>query len=173
MVNRECKICGTNFDVKTDNSRKVYCSKNCKTVADKRLMKSKYDANPEEARRKAREAYLRNHDENKAKMRERAKQARKLNASLFKKNKIKSTYGLSAEQYLGMLDSQKSKCAICFKEISGEVNTKELKAVVDHNHKSGIVRGILCLHCNSIVGYSREDRGVLLAAIDYLKKFGK
>jgi endogenous inhibitor of DNA gyrase (YacG/DUF329 family) len=173
MINRECKICGTNFSVTTKGNAKIYCTKNCKKIADKQRLKLKYDLNPREASKKVRESYFKNHDENKAKMRERAKQARKLNPSLYKKHRLKSNYGLSAEHYSRMLESQKSKCAICFKEISGEVNTKDLKAVVDHNHKSGIVRGILCLSCNSIVGYSREDRKVLLAAIDYLKKFGK
>lgn len=173
MISRDCKICGANFLVKTIKNTKIYCSKDCKNVADKNKLKLKYDSNPEEARRKARESYFKNHDKNKAKSRERVKQARQLNPDFFKKSKLKSTYGLSEEQFLNMLNSQSSKCAICFKDVSGEVNTKDLKAFVDHNHKSGVVREILCLYCNSIIGYSRENKEVLLAAIDYLIKFGK
>ena len=173
MINRECKICGINFVVTTINNRKIYCSKNCKNVADRQKLKLKYELNPEVARRKARESYFKNHDENKTRMRERAKHARKLNPGLFKKNKLKSTYGLSTEEYSSKMESQDSKCPICFKEISGEVNTKELRAVVDHDHQTGFVRGILCLYCNSLIGYCREDRRVLQAAIEYLKKFGK
>lgn len=154
MINRECKICGMKFVVTTIKNRKIYCSKNCKGVAEK-------------------QKYFKNHEENKTKMRERAKQAHKLNPGLFKKNKLKSTYGISTEEYSSKLVSQDSKCPICFREISGEVNTKELRAVVDHDHQTGLVRGILCLYCNSLIGYCREDKIVLQAAIEYLKKFGK
>lgn len=173
MISRDCKICGTNFVVPTIKNRKIYCSKNCNNVANKNKMKLKYDSNPEEARRKARESYFKNHDKNKAKSRERVKQARRLNPDLFKKSKLKSTYGLSEEQFLNMLNSQSNKCAICFKKVSGEVNSEDHKAFVDHNHKTGTVRGILCLYCNSVIGYCREDKLVLLAAIDYLEKFRK
>ena len=173
MINRECKICGINFVVTTIKNRKVYCSKNCKNVADRQKLKLKYDLNPGEASRKVRESYFKNHDANKAKVRERVKQARKSNPSLFKINKIKSTYGLSAEEYVHLLDRQKHMCPICDREISGEVNSEKLKAFVDHDHKTGVVRGILCLYCNSLIGYCREDKRILEAAIEYLKKFGK
>jgi endogenous inhibitor of DNA gyrase (YacG/DUF329 family) len=173
MISRECKICGANFDVTTINNRKVYCSKNCKSVADKRLLKSKYDANPEEARTRAREAYLRNHEENKERSRERVKQARLSNPDSFKRHKLKSTYGISIEEFSTLLETQAYKCLICARQISGKVNSKDLKAFVDHDHKTGAVRGALCLYCNSVIGYCREDKSVLLAAIDYLKKFKK
>jgi hypothetical protein len=173
MTSRECKICGVNFDVKTSKNRKVYCSKNCKASADKRLLKAKYDANPEAARKRAREAYLRNHDENKKSSRERLKKARESNPDSFKEHKLKSTYGISMDEFFVLIDSQGHRCLICARQISGKVNPKELKAFVDHNHKTGAVRGVLCLYCNSVIGYCREDKLVLLAAIDYLKKFSK
>ena len=173
MINRECKICGIKFNVKTNNVRKVYCSKNCKSTADKRVLKSKYDANPELARKRAREVYYQNHDDNKRSARKRMRQARISNPESFKKLKLRSTYGISMEEFTTLLDSQEHKCAICVRELSGKVNSRDLKAYVDHNHETGTVRGILCLHCNSLIGYCREDKGVLLSAIDYLKKFGK
>jgi len=173
MINRDCKICGIKFDVKTNNNRKIYCSKNCKNMADKRLMKSKYDANPELARKKAREAYYRNHDANKRAASERMKHARKSNPETFKRLKLKSTYGISMKEFTTLLDYQGHKCVICTKKLSGKVNSKDLKAFVDHKHETGTVRGILCLYCNSLIGYCREDKLVLLSAIDYLKKFGK
>lgn len=171
MVSRNCKICETSFDVKTDKTRKVYCCKQCKLIAAKRKLKSKYDANPDEARRKAREAYFRNHDDSKKRARIRVKQARLVNPEVFKRNKLKSTYGISMEDFLGILDSQGNKCTICSRKLSGKVNSKELKGFVDHDHQTGAVRGILCLYCNSIIGYCREQRQVLLSAIEYLEKF--
>lgn len=173
VINRECKICGINFDVKTNKVRKIYCSKNCKSTAEKQLLRSKYNANLEQARKKAREAYYRNHDENKNRSRERMKQARISNPERFKRDKLKYTYGISMEELTTLLDSQGHKCVICTKKLSGKVNSKDLKAFVDHNHETGTVRGVLCLYCNSLIGYCREDILVLLSAIDYLKKFGK
>lgn len=173
MINRDCKICGIKFDVKTNNNRKIYCSKNCRSTAEKRLLKSKYDANPAQARKKAREAYYRNHDENKKRSCERMQQSRISNPERFKRGKLKYTYGILMEEFTTLLDSQGHKCLICTKKLSGKVNSKDLKAFVDHNHETGTVRGVLCLYCNSLIGYCREDKLVLLSAIDYLKKFGK
>jgi hypothetical protein len=85
--------------------------------------------------------------------------------------KLKSTYGLSLEAYQNLLEAQQNRCAICSTKINGNVNSDKLRAFVDHNHKTGRVRGLLCVHCNSIVGYCREDKSVLLQAIQYLKKF--
>jgi DNA-directed RNA polymerase subunit RPC12/RpoP len=173
MINRECKICGTKFYVKTSNIRKVYCSKTCKITADKQTLKAKYDANPELARKRAREGYYQKHDDNKRSARERMRQARISNPERFKELKLKSTYGISMVEFTTLLISQEYKCAICAKRLSGKVNSGDLKAYVDHNHETGTVRGILCVYCNSLIGYCREDRIVLHLAIDYLKKFGK
>jgi endogenous inhibitor of DNA gyrase (YacG/DUF329 family) len=171
MVNRVCKICGTNFDVKTNSNTRIYCSKDCKATANKEILKLKYHANSEEARKKAREAYYRNHDDNKERSRERMKQARFSSPDSFKGHKLKSTYGISVEEFSALLDSQGHKCLICGRQISGKVNSKDLKAFVDHDHKTGAVRGLLCVYCNSLIGYCREDKSLLLAAIGYLKKF--
>jgi hypothetical protein len=90
-----------------------------------------------------------------------------------KTQKLKSTYGVSIEAYQEMLKDQQNRCAICARKIDGNVNSKKLRAFVDHNHQTGQVRGLLCLHCNSIVGYCREDKSILLQAIQYLKRFKK
>jgi hypothetical protein len=99
------------------------------------------------------------------------KQARLSSPDSFKGRKLKSTYGISMEDFSALLDSQSHKCLICGRQISGKVNSKDLRAFVDHDHKTGAVRGLLCVYCNSLIGYCREDKSLLLAAIDYLKKF--
>ncbi len=55
--------------------------------------------------------------------------------------KRKTKYGISKEEYEEMVVSQNNRCAICDKEFSKTPH-------VDHDHKTGHVRGLLCLVCN-------------------------
>jgi hypothetical protein len=62
-----------------------------------------------------------------------------------KKSWIKCTYGIVYEDYLSMHREQEYKCKICKR------HADEFKKglVVDHNHKTGKVRALLCTNCNS------------------------
>lgn len=75
-----------------------------------------------------------------------------------------ANYGITLEQYNELLAKQKGICAIC-KEPSP--NGKRL--CVDHCHKTGKVRGLLCDICNKGVGHFRDNSEYLRAAINYLK----
>ena len=66
--------------------------------------------------------------------------------------------------YEKLFESQNGKCAICGKE-SGKKHFS-----IDHNHVSGVVRGLLCTACNLGLSYFNEDISVLKSAISYLKK---
>jgi hypothetical protein len=55
------------------------------------------------------------------------------------------------------------ECVICG---SNEV------LVVDHNHKTGKIRGMLCNHCNRGLGHFRDDPELLTFAAEYLKVLG-
>lgn len=71
-------------------------------------------------------------------------------------------YGLDKDSYEVLLQKQKNKCAICTKEF---ISTPH----VDHNHKTGKVRGLLCYPCNSGLGQFEDDIDRLKRAIKYLK----
>ena len=61
------------------------------------------------------------------------------------------------------------------KIISCQICGKKEDLVVDHNHKTNIVRGILCNHCNRGIGHFLDNESLLKSAIKYLirtKKFG-
>jgi hypothetical protein len=73
-------------------------------------------------------------------------------------------YGITLEQYEQMLIEQDSKCAVCGK--TEQENTKRL--AVDHCHKTGRVRKLLCHHCNCALGMVDDDRNKLVALISYL-----
>jgi hypothetical protein len=75
--------------------------------------------------------------------------------------RIKQRYGLERHEYESLLKKQGGLCAIC----GGENNGKHL--VVDHDHKTGKVRGLLCGGCNHALGFI-EKRGWKEAATEYL-----
>lgn len=72
-------------------------------------------------------------------------------------------YGLTIERYNQLLETQKEKCAICLgiSKIGRKLN-------IDHNHKTGEVRGLLCDKCNFALGHFKDNKEYLLRAIDYL-----
>lgn len=81
---------------------------------------------------------------------------------------IKRRYGCSKERYESMLSEQQNKCYVCSIEHKPDVYKGRL--YVDHCHKTGEIRGLLCGGCNSMLGYAKDDIEVLQKAIDYLRK---
>lgn len=61
---------------------------------------------------------------------------------------------------------QNGVCAIC-----NQININGRKLSVDHNHKTGKFRGLLCLKCNLAIGYLQEDVSLFEKSIEYLKKY--
>lgn len=82
---------------------------------------------------------------------------------------IKRKYGISIDEYELMLVHQNNKCLICAKD-----QTKEQQAfAVDHCHKTGKIRGLLCCSCNRGIGYLKDSIQNLHSAIQYLEKYEK
>ena len=76
--------------------------------------------------------------------------------------RLKTQYDLSLDQYLLMIESINGICPICTE--SGH------KLVVDHCHKTGKVRGLLCDICNRLLGHARDSKEILDRAKEYLSK---
>ena len=87
-------------------------------------------------------------------------------------NHLKKRYGLAPEDLERMLRDQDNKCCICGQEIflHGSSVDKNKIAHVDHDHKTGKVRGLLCDSCNTGLGRFRDNPEYLLKAASYLKK---
>ena len=82
--------------------------------------------------------------------------------------KLKKTYGISLSEKHAMLKYQNNKCSICKKQLKTEKDKH-----VDHCHKNGKVRAILCSCCNVMLGMSKDSTTVLKSAIMYLNKHAK
>lgn len=67
---------------------------------------------------------------------------------------LKNRHNITLEQYNFLLKNQNGCCAIC-----GIHYTKLKKGLhVDHNHKTGIIRGLLCVTCNGVLGYYKKHQ---------------
>jgi hypothetical protein len=77
-------------------------------------------------------------------------------------------YGITIEQYAEMYDEQMGGCAICGKQCGMYQDRAGL--FVDHDHKTGFVRGLLCFRCNTGLGKFMDDPALLGAALTYLTR---
>lgn len=139
---RKAMICARcNAKFSPKRYSQIYCTANCQAQVWR-------EENPEkvkEAEKKYRES---NPEKVKLKMRKQA---------------LKRKYGMTMEDYEQMLKSQNGKCSICNEE-------KQETLCVDHDHNTGKVRGLLCRHCNHVVGFAKDNIDILNNVINYLRK---
>ena len=86
---------------------------------------------------------------------------------------IRHKYGIEPDEYDKMLKSQSGVCAICGTDNpngSRSRSTYLLNLAIDHCHKTGRIRGLLCNNCNRGIGLLGDDVIVLRRAIEYLTK---
>lgn len=83
-------------------------------------------------------------------------------------------YGIDEYKYEDYLISQNYKCAICKQEEKAiDIRTGQIyELAVDHCHKTGKVRGLLCSSCNQGLGMFKDNIEYLREAIEYLKNNG-
>lgn len=74
---------------------------------------------------------------------------------------LKSKYGLTSYDLKVILEKQSNLCKLC--------NLKKT-LVIDHCHKTGVVRGLLCTSCNTALGKFKDDPDLLEKAIRYLNE---
>ncbi len=87
----------------------------------------------------------------------------KINA---RKAQLKKLYNTTPEHYDELLAKQKGVCAICFEPEKG----KREYLCIDHDHKTGYIRGLLCHDCNLGIGKLKDSPELLKSAIWYLDK---
>jgi Recombination endonuclease VII len=76
---------------------------------------------------------------------------------------LKKKYGIGAAEVDRLTQEQGGLCAVCRSRPATQV---------DHDHKTGVVRGILCLYCNAAMGAFRDSPMIMTNAIKYLEIHG-
>jgi len=78
---------------------------------------------------------------------------------------LKKRYNITEETFQKLVEEQKSCCAICTEKIEN--------LFIDHCHKTGKIRSLLCHKCNTAIGLLNEDINIMQNAIDYIFKHKK
>lgn len=161
-----------NSDSRTKDKLTFQCKK-CRAVNSK----SYYERNKSHCALVDKEYNL----ANRSKIRDRQRKYNKLNPDKQKKRRMKYEkthkskrrmqgilyrHGLSEEAYLSLMASQNNRCAICLKDFSLVENSKNIH--VDHDHKTGKIRSILCGKCNVALGHVDDNIDILYKMISYL-----
>jgi hypothetical protein len=94
----------------------------------------------------------------------RNREAHSRNKTRTKARHLRALHGITRDDYLAMLNAQGGGCAIC-----GKPQDENRWHPLDHDHKTGKVRGILCNQCNTALGGFRDNPQFMLAAIEYLR----
>ena len=84
---------------------------------------------------------------------------------------LRARYGINQPQRDALYTAQDGKCRVCQNHIV--INGRKLasnSAVVDHCHSTGMVRGLLCNHCNRALGLFADSVASLRNAIRYLEE---
>lgn len=113
------------------------------------LERNRYANDPEKARNKVKA--------------QRASMNPEVRKEVYRRHSLKSKYGITIEEFDLLLEKQNYCCAICKTDTPGGRGNFH----VDHNHETGVVRGLLCHLCN-VALHKAESKGWLDEAKKYL-----
>ena len=84
---------------------------------------------------------------------------------------LKRKFGITLDEYNQLLKEQGDVCAICGRKerYKHHQNGEIKKLSVDHDHKTGKVRGLVCTNCNAVLGYAQDNLLILIKGVKYLK----
>lgn len=85
----------------------------------------------------------------------------------YRKYNLRKTFDMSVDDYVFLFDKQKGLCAIC--ERPQTLFTRRFH--VDHCHKTGKIRGLLCANCNPGIGNLQDSPELLEKAAKYLRGY--
>lgn len=139
-----CKPCGT--DIQRDWARRNQekCKEKCRRWRAE---------NPERSKASSLDYYYRN--------REKFRQYERKNAVRRQLGRRKRKFGIDPIEFLALVARQDHRCAICGK--------RPRCLCVDHCHKTGRIRGLLCGPCNKALGAFGDNLNGLMRAVEYLR----
>lgn len=95
---------------------------------------------------------------------------RRANPAKAREASLRQRFGLTLADYDAMAVSQGHVCAICGNAETSTRRGQVKNLAVDHDHRTGAVRALLCQRCNTAIGAFEDSEQLLFAAIDYLRR---
>lgn len=167
-----CKQCAINKSrawqinnkIRASETKKRYAIENKERIASKKL--EYYHKNKEHADKKTLEWRRKNKERVYARSNELKRERRKRGdmQEKEKNRKLKKKYGITIEDYKKMVLAQDNLCAICGS------NSDKKSLHVDHCHKTGKVRELLCARCNTTLGRLNDDINLIKKMSLYLQR---
>lgn len=155
-----CTKCGeyktlSRFGQTGGGKRRSHCKEcHCKAEADRR------QRNPQVVADQKKREYARNSERYRAYQRE----YRRKHPERVREMKLRIQYGMTSQEWDALHEAQGGRCAICRRP---SLDGKPLR--VDHDHKTGAVRGLLCSPCNTGLGQFQDEPKRLEKAAEYLR----
>lgn len=139
-------------------NREVILRRSKKWYMDNKTKRQEYD-------KKYHKEYYSKH---KQEMGDKQKNRRLIDPDGMRNTALKNKYKITLSDYNDLLLEQNGRCAICGKDrdFGGQGN----KLHVDHDHKTGSVRGLLCNGCNVGLAHFGDNVNSLSSAIEYLRR---
>lgn len=82
-----------------------------------------------------------------------------------RRSNLKTKYGMSPADYDKLVAAQDNRCAICLEAPKANMNL-----CIDHDHASGLIRGLLCHGCNRGIGLLKDSATNLNRAASYVAR---
>lgn len=98
------------------------------------------------------------------------KQWHKDNPEFRRAQHLRRYYDMTLDEYQAMLNAQKGVCKACGKTETRTAQGTICHLHVDHDHKTGRIRGLLCNRCNMALGYAQDDPNILEALASYIRE---
>jgi len=166
---KDCIECGKEFDNRIYHGRRKFCSKKCSLdnwYKNNREWIREYVRLNANKKNEARRKKYANDEKYREKAIGKVREYTKKYPDRQKYQRLFHNYGISKEQYLGILEKQNNKCAICKCSF---IDKNDIH--FDHNHNTGGNRGILCGSCNLAIGKFKDSQELLKNAIAYLERY--
>lgn len=151
--------------VKEKTTQQIYYQKHKKRL---KLLRKEYDRiNSEHIKKLRRKRYKQDPE----KYKERSRKYQKSHIQEKKEYDLKRKFGITQEEYNKILKDQNSVCFLCLNvETRKHKNTITQRLSIDHDHKTGKIRGLLCNNCNRGIGLLQDNSEILKRAVFYLER---
>ncbi len=169
-VVRTCPVCDIGFQ--PTNGIQKYCTVSCRNKKDYRENRAARIAYQSEYENKNRDSVLKKKRKRWADLRldperyRRYLDGRRKNRDPFAQ--MKKLYGLTQDQYEEMYSAQLGLCGICKRE---QKSTRNSRLCIDHCHRTGKIRGLLCGDCNRGIGLLGDNANTIEMAAQYVRQF--